>query len=696
MKKFFTGILLTALCLISSESFASVISAAESNSMPKIDLKKSRQDLERVYKKLPDINDKEAMGAYIKERLKVVQHADMTEEEASRPGSVSLVDTNKLKQNQQQTLSAYEKIYNESMKKASETGTLNENTELTGTFFRPITQPENPEQFVPDFPYINIKLSDNREIMAPAEEHIAYLLSTIKIEASGLLKVTEEFVFVSNNSIFPQGFFRILPKYTYSRNNHKRRIDLTLNSVTVNNEEVPYKVTEIGDYLYIEPQKPLELPTGVYTYRFNYYIDRAIWFYDNFAELYWGLTARTLPDVVGSANAVVILPTNNEFLAQNAIVSTRDGIFPERVTIANIEKNVLAFADTEALGTGDEIHLFLTLNKNTLIAPDLLTRYLWFVQDHGMVLFALLALLAIFLSYRISLKQIRQNQDKTNAVIKKTPAVFRLINTGIYDKRSLLAEILNLTNKNIISLATVNGEPTLIKKTDNLSKLSKTEQKLIKKLFPTTETILSASAASSLKLQRAYKFLARKIYQDYTLYLLKLNRYYLTFGFAMLICGIFAASAIAVNPTHTFWVIFVCTALMLPYCYLLEHTFKHKTVNIVLKIFSGLAVLGIAAWMSIYTSYTYAAIILISLGIIFYYHRLFCRRNGLLRNKVKETEEYKSYLQKNTELTVAARDFNSKIPYIYAFGLENKFKDVAIFSQIEEFAPFITATKEKE
>ena len=133
---------------------------------------------------------------------------------------------------------------------------------------------------------------------------------------------------------------------------------------------------------------------------------------------------------------------------------------------------------------------------------------------------------------------------------------------------------------------------------------------------------------------------------------------------------------------------------MLPYFYLLEHTFTHKALNIGLKIFAALSVLGIAGWMSIYTSSTYAAIILVSLGIIFYYYRLFSRRNGLLRNKIKETEEYKSYLQKNTELASAARDFGSKIPYIYAFELENKFKDITLLKEIDKFTPFINKEKE--
>ena len=64
--------------------------------------------------------------------------------------------------------------------------------------------------------------------------------------------------------------------------------------------------------------------------------------------------------------------------------------------------------------------------------------------------------------------------------------------------------------------------------------------------------------------------------------------------------------------------------------------------------------------------------------------------------KIKETEEYKSYLQKNPELAVTARDFGTKIPYIYAFGLDTKYKNVESFIMIEKFMPFISPNSEKE
>jgi hypothetical protein len=529
--------------------------------------------------------------------------------------------------------------------------------------------------------------------MAPAEEHIAYFLTTLDIEATGLVNVTEEIIFVSNNESFPQGFFRILPKYSYSRNNNKRRYDITLKSVTINDEEYPYKITEIGNYLYIEPKKPLNLPTGIYTYKFNYLVDRAVWYYKNFVELYWDITGKTIINVVGSANALVTLPTGKEFMAQYAIASTGAGLDPKRVTITSLSQNALGFADTEALAVGDDVHINITLDKDTLITPSFTKKYFWFIQDYGALLFALLALLAIIGAYHISLKQIRQNKDKTKATIKRTPALFRLINSNVYDVRSLISEIADLMSKNIITLTENNAVPVFIKKTDNLKKLPKAAQKLMKILFPGAETSLPATELSKLRLKRAYSYLKKQVYGELTLYKLKLNSLYILSSMLMLLFGIIATAIISINPWHTFWIISICSILMSPFIFIMGIKFKRKVFNIIAKLFSAIVILFIAGWMTIYTSKIYAVLIIISIAYIISYSRAFSRRSGLLRNKIKETEEYKSYLQKNPELTINARDFQTKIPYIYAFELENKYKTASVFSLLGIFESILKPTK---
>ena len=403
MKNFFAYLLLATLTLISNNTYAGVRSAAEQVDTKPVNFSTLQKETENLYKEIPNINDKKAIQKYLQNRIKITATANIKESEISSPASTSIVNIEELKKNHEKTLSAYDKIYQDSMHRAKDmNSTLNEDLELQGRFYRPVEHTQNNEQFVPDFPYVMVKLSNDKEIMAPAEEHIAYMLSTLSITPTGLVNVSEEFIFVSNNETFPQGFFRILPKYSCITKDECRRIDLTLKSVTINGEEYPYKITEIGKNLYIEPKKPINIPSGIHTYRFNYLIDRLIWNQDEFDMMYWGLTSQTLINVVGSANAVVILPTGESFMGQNAIVSTQKGYDETRATITNLSQSSIGIADTEALAQGDDIHIFITLEKGTLAAPDFNKKASWFIQDYGANLFALLALLAIFISYKIS------------------------------------------------------------------------------------------------------------------------------------------------------------------------------------------------------------------------------------------------------------------------------------------------------
>ncbi len=697
MKSFFKYFLIILTITAPIISQAGITSIAEKNNIRPIDPGIRLNEMKKLYEEFPDLQDPKSVHEYLKRRLAIVTTADVKKDELASTSTTSIIDANALKK-EENTLSAYEKIYQESMRQAGDISeTLNQDVELQGTFYRLKEQERETKPFVPDFPYVKVKLSDEREILAPADEHFPYVLTTIRIEPTGLLQVTEDFTFISNNESFPYGFFRILPKYNYSKNGEKRRTDITLKSVTINGEETPYKITEIGNYLYIEPKEPLNLPTGIYTYRFKYFIDRAVWFYENYDELYWDITAKTLKNVVGSANAVVYLPDNKSFIAQNAIVSTKQGLDKKRVTITTLSPNALGFADTNALGVGEDIHLFLTMEKGTLLAPDFSKKYQWFIHDYGANLFAILALLAILLSYRISFEQILRNKDKTRAYIKKTPSNYRMLNLNIFDKISLGAEILNLCGKNILELRSDNDKTLLIKKSDNLKRLSKTEQKLINFLYPGQETVLNNRAESELKLKRAYTYLKYSTYKQLYIFKLKLNALYLLFSIGMLFCGIIGGALLAINPWNSFCILSSFTLMLFPYMAIfINITPKKKIWRYTLKTFLALGLLWIDGILSIYSSLFYAIIQTLTVYLIIYYYKMFSRRSGLLRNKIKETEEYKNYLQKNPELERNSKDFANKKAYIYAFNIENRYPEVEDFNNINKLLQPLTINSQRK
>lgn len=687
MKSFFAYLLFAITLALPNLALSGVRSASDPVDIKPVDFSKLQKETKRLYEELPDINDKKAIQKYLEKRIKITTIANINENEIATPSSTSIVNLDELKKKQEKTLSAYDKIYQDSLNRAKDmNSTINEDLELQGRFYRPVEHNEEPQKFIPDFPYVMVKLSDEREIMAPAEEHIAYMLSTINIAPTGLVDLTEEFIIVSNNETFPQGFFRILPKFSCIAKDECRRIDLTLKSVTINGEEHPYKITENGNKLYIEPKKPINIPTGIYTYRFNYLIDRLIWNHDDFDEMYWDLTAKTLINVVGSANAVVILPSGETFMGQNAIVSTtKNDILPNRATIAHLSENAIGIADTEALAQGDDLHIYIALEKGTLTPPDFSKKYSWFIQDYGVNLFALLALIAIFISYKVSSVQMRKNLDKTQVKLKKTPSIFRILNSNIYDVRSFGAELLNLYAKNVVDLNSKENTAVLIKKTDDLKKLSKTEQKLMNILFPNTETVLPANKEAKLKLLRAYKYLQLNTIKTFSLYKLRLNALYLLFSLGMLTFGIICSSYTAVNPLHTFLVIISCTIIIFLLIVLFNYTSNNKYLALSLKTISVFLILFISGLLNIYTSKIYAVIIILTILLIISYYKLFSRRSGLLKNKIKETEEYKTYLTKNTDIEMTKKDFKTKLPYIFAFGIEDKYQGVDCFEQINLF-----------
>ena len=253
-----------------------------------------------------------------------------------------------------------------------------------------------------------------------------------------------------------------------------------------------------------------------------------------------------------------------------------------------------------------------------------------------------------------------------------------------------------MISKNIISLEKDGDTALLIKKTDNLKKLPKQTQKLINTLFPGAETTLSANNQSLLKIERTYKLLRRQTMRKFSSYKIKLNSLYILSSIAMIFCGIIVASLVAVNPLHTFLVITVCALLMVPFVYLFTIRFKRKIITILIRLLSAFCLFGIASWMSIYTSILYSFIILLSIILIFFYSKAFSKRSGLLRNKIKETEEYKSYLQKNPELAINAKDFSTRLPYIYAFELENKYADISTLALLEQFAKLVSTHPIKE
>ena len=88
-----------------------------------------------------------------------------------------------------------------------------EELERSVTRFFKIIQQDEPMMEEPDVPTVSVPLPSGRRVLAPAQEHIPYLLSYIDIEANGYLKIEDTIIIVANGNKFAHGLQRVFNKY---------------------------------------------------------------------------------------------------------------------------------------------------------------------------------------------------------------------------------------------------------------------------------------------------------------------------------------------------------------------------------------------------------------------------------------------------------------------------------------------------
>ena len=120
-----------------------------------------------------------------------------------------------------------------------------------------------------------------------------------------MIDVQEDVVVIANGKRLKNGLTKSMPKFSTSRSGVKKKIELTLLSVSLNGKEIDYKLQEIGNNVFFVPKEKYELESGIYTYHFHYLLDRKLWYYDTFTEFYVDLASPYDNLVTGSANAII-------------------------------------------------------------------------------------------------------------------------------------------------------------------------------------------------------------------------------------------------------------------------------------------------------------------------------------------------------------------------------------------------------
>jgi hypothetical protein len=625
---------------------------------------------------MPDPNNLEEVTEFFRERFRTASVTKVDDlGDLNKTDSMNVQHSKEyIQQMQQDNRSTFEKIYDQAMEKITN-GTENENKGET-IFYQEVqdatddavhNEVVNPDR--PDVAVVNVTLPGGKTIMAPAREHIPYFLASYTILPTGLIQVREDITVVADGKKLKNGFIRMLRKDTVSRANVHKKIDFQLISVELNGQEVPHRLEEIGKYIYIKPQKPYELPSGVYTYTFQYLMDRKLWYYPDFSEFYVDVTGSYLNLLITSANAIVSVPDGKGFMTQNVIVGAGQNQSSQRAMIASLDSNALGFASVTPLLPGEGMHVLVSLDKNVFLEPDMNQRFVWFVTDYGDVLFAAAGLLAVLLSYWLSWRYLKKRKQTSGKGAGLDASVVRYLLLKKFDTRAFGTVLLEWYAKKIIDFEQHNEELLLVKKTDHSSSLNRFEKKALKELFG-RDTVLPVSTRYQLKFKRSFKILEKG--HKYRLKFLSLQRSigYLIFSIAMLILSEVAIAMLSVNPLQAAFILFSATLTIGFYIWILKRKFKRRWVGWGVKTLAVLMILAVLFLTSIYIKAVSALMLACMVYTIFEFNELFSKSNGLAKMQNQELAELKKYLVSNAPTISRSQAFYGRQAYVFALELE--------------------------
>ncbi len=681
MKKNFLTICFITTILAAAVSQAEVVPIQNAGMPQAKEYKPSKPLYINDVEGMPDPNDQQAVHDFFKKRFEDAVRTEMTDDvDWTKSGSTSVVpyvDDNTVKEKNK---NIFQQMYEEALDAmhASERQKNGQNSPVdnsddgisaeqqaakTATRFfilqndKTVAQPQEEQ-----IPTVSLSLPSGRRILAPALEHIPYFLSYIDIQSNGYIKVEDTISIVANGKKFTHGLERIFPKYSPSRN----RIDMLLESVTVNDVKVPYIAEEFGDNIVIKPKYNQKLEPGVYTYKFNYLINYELQTKQKIAILDWNLTGTTLNTFITSANAIVSIPDGYSFRDIETVIGSHGKFTGQRTRRFDLAKNVVAFSNVTPVFRNEKMELIAVAGR-TMFINDFDNKYDVILNNYGRQIYAGLGFLTIFVSFLLSLLSLKKERKNNKYSPSYNGATMRRIMVGKYDRMAFISQLLELYRKKALDFHLDGNRLFLIR--GSSAKLNNKEKKALKSMFGRKSNETEVNNVNGNKLRHAKEIFAGICEKQINKFRFMHNIGYVLFSIAMLIITeIFIAYA-SVNTAQILTILAAATLSWSFYIWILQHKFKHKIIALPIKLFSLIAVIIIFVVCNLYIELLTELLIIAMVVTIFGFSCIFSEHNNFINDAKNVIDNFKTYLINNAYSIGLSRDFLNQQSNIFALDL---------------------------
>lgn len=630
---------------------------------------------------MPNPNNPEEVRNFFKKRFEEATRTPMSDDiDWSNAAGIDVIHTEEYyKAKEEESKPLFQKMYekalaalhednSEAQKESEAQQQLAIDKEIAASatrFFTIANQDAQPQE--PQIPTVSFPLPSGRRVLAPAREHIPYFLSYLEIQANGYIKAEDTIVIVANNRKFSHGLTRMFPKYAQKG----QRIDFILDSVIVNGTKVPYSIEEIGNNIVLKPKFNHTLEPGVYTYKFNYIVSNKLLRQDKDLLLEWNLTGRPLNAFVTSANVILSVPDGHSIEDALAIVGRSNRYSDRRTNVFPLASNVIALSNTTPLFSGENMLVIAQMNQNIFI-KDFDKNFSYFLTNWGYIVYAVIGLLAILLSFTVSLLTLKKDRKKNRFTPSYNGALMRSILVNKYDRTAFVAQLLDLFRKNCIDITSEDNRIMLLRRQELPTKTTKTDKRALRVLFAKKRQ-LEVNNANNLILKKAKSIFEKNVNKTIKKYNMIHNIGYILSGCAMLLLTAGFISYISVNFAQTLIIILSTVILYAFYVWILRHRFKHWYTTLPIKLFALISIVLVWMFSSIYIDGITSLIFLAAVVVIFVFAKIFGEQNNFI-NEAKDTiSAYKEYLVGNADAINLSRDFLNQQANIVALGIEEYF-----------------------
>lgn len=679
MRKLFFTFCFISSFIIACPVFSAVRSITTPLDVDKIKQDKEKYEVQRGQVKDPVFETEEEVKEYIRERLQKTVTSEIPPEEFENTGAIDIQPSDEeIEMMNEEKKPFFQKVYESAIARtANKPQQINEHPDINYDEEEKIidTQEQQRQWAEPDYQTVNVTLPSGRKILVPAIEHIPYMMSDIEILPTGVIKISEKVIVVANGVKLKNGLTKALPKFSTSRAGEKVRLDINISSVRINGQEFEYKIEELGKYIMLSPKQKHFLEPGVYTYEFEYIVDRQLWDYGDFRELFWNLTGSSWNLIIARAGAILRTPGNEPELGKAAFINNHGNLDLSSVSVSRIDNNTLTFVTNRPIFIGESMQIIVSIPSKNFIAVDIDKKIYWAIDDYGDIILSLLGLIAIVGGYFVSWIFITENKSKQKFSMQRNAPILRYLIKGGFDKISFGAFLLDLYKRRIIDIRKENEKLSLIKLTDNLTSLSSDEKQAVNNMFINHESVLTIEKANILKLNRAFSMIEKDTKEKISKFLLKINSGYIFFSTTMFLLAQLGIAMLGYSPIINMSIMLGCDIVLVLSIAVFRKNFGNKILAYISKIAAVIMILISIVVLNSILSLFAAVLTAITIYIIFAYTNMFSNRNGLIKINIKEAKATRDYIIKNVDVVSMQRNFISQQANIFALELDNIFKD---------------------